>query len=212
MKGSILAISLMAVLILSLAQSTASVNKDKYTELTDELAASNSAKLRIANHSLTQKVMFMAIERPAVAVNRLSIASQEKDAEQESLEFLKSYGELFGLDDAGRQLKTETVKSEKSGRSSVRFQQVHSGIPVFGGELITNLDSAGELASVSGEILPDINLDVNPLVSSKEAEDTALSAVAKWYGGEYQVDVDSLKSTKPELWIYNPILLGVNRN
>jgi bacillolysin len=113
-------------------------------------------------------------------------------------------GELFGIEDQTQELRVEETEEAEGGRSIVSFQQVHKGVPVLAGELNVQVDDANELLVANGEVLPDVSLDVEPGVSSQEARQTAIDKVAKDYG----VDAGNLQATEPELWIYDPALLG----
>ncbi len=89
-------------------------------------------------------------------------------------------------------------------RSLVHFQQVYRDVPLLGGELNVQLNSANQLLVSSGEILPKISLDTDPAVSAGEARDSALKKIAK----DREVDAADLNVSDPELWIYDPTLLG----
>ena len=119
-------------------------------------------------------------------------------------QFLGAYGSAFGLTDQAQELTVERSKATEDGRSVVRFQQVYQGIPVVGGELIVNMDAEKNVLSVSGETLPDIKLDTTASLDADTARQQAIAMVAKTYA----VSADNLATTTPELWIFNPVLLG----
>jgi hypothetical protein len=75
--------------------------------------------------------------------------------------YLGVYARGFGLDDPANQLSLAGTNTMASGRSSVRFQQVHQGVPVFAGELVVNTDDDGNLTSINGEF-PGSDLDNHP--------------------------------------------------
>ncbi len=104
----------------------------------------------------------------------------------------------FGLKNPVSELKLISA-DQVQGRNVTRFQQIYQGIPVMGGEMIVNATGQAELLSLSGEIAPDLALDVNPSISPKQAQLTALEAMAK----SHQVSADALEATEPELWIYD---------
>src|SRR6185436_298500 len=78
------------------------------------------------------------------------------------------------------------------------------GVPVIAGELVADLDAQRNLLSVSGETLPDPNVDTSPRLSSSAARDNATTAVAKGEG----VSGARLDASIPELGIYDARLLG----
>jgi bacillolysin len=81
---------------------------------------------------------------------------------------------------------------------------VHEGVPVLGGELNTQVDEANNLLVATGEVLPEISLDTEPGVESKEAQQAALEKIAK----DRKLEAGALQVSEPELWIYDPSLLG----
>jgi bacillolysin len=102
-----------------------------------------------------------------------------------------------------------SVQAADQGRTFVRYQQVYNStgspaIPVMGGELIVQLNAGKDVLSVNGEILPEIKISPIPSVDIATAQQYALESVAKAYG----TSVGELTATRPELWVYNPILLG----
>ena len=71
-------------------------------------------------------------------------------------------------------MTVERAKATEDGRSVVRFQQVYQGIPVVGGELIVQMNAQKQVLSVSGEVLPEINLDVTPRLDVETARSSAI--------------------------------------
>ncbi len=122
--------------------------------------------------------------------------------EARSRAMLAPYAAEFGLRAPTQELKLASTK-RPGGRQSTRFQQLHRGIPVMAGELIVNGDEQGGLLSISGEIAPDLDVDVQATMSSGAARNAGLEAVAKWT----QRAPQDLRTTEPELWIYDSRLL-----
>jgi Zn-dependent metalloprotease len=118
--------------------------------------------------------------------------------------FLADHGSLFGIDSQARELRTERTRRETQGRSFVRFQQVHQGVPVMGGELVVQLDGQGNTVATTGEILPNVALDVEPTVAESTAQQESVAAVAK----AYRVPAASLSASAPTLEIYDSRILG----
>ena len=117
--------------------------------------------------------------------------------------FLEVYGPKFGLDDPVRDVRLLRAGADGRGHPSARFQQEHQGIPVFGGEILVNMDNEGNLTSISGEISPALSIEVEPRISASDAERMALGAVAKYQ----EVDPSDLVADEPQLWIYDERLL-----
>jgi bacillolysin len=117
---------------------------------------------------------------------------------------LSKYGALFGLRNQAQELRSEGADYAGQGRTVVHFQQVHSGVPVLGGELNVQLTAANELLVANGEVLPGVSLGTNPDVSAAEAREAAVAKIAK----DREANAADLNVTDPELWIYDPTLLG----
>jgi bacillolysin len=171
--------------------------------LLDTLRRQTDDQVRISYHARTGKVRFIGTDaaHPISYPDAPSGAAPQADAARR---FLAAYGSLFGLSDQARQLSVERERQADRGRDFVRFQQVHDGIPVFGAQLIVQLDAARNVRSASGEILPDITLPTTPAISADAAQRSALDAVAKEYG----VAAPALTTSAPRLWVYNPALVG----
>ncbi len=118
--------------------------------------------------------------------------------------FLDVYGKLFGLHESRQQLQVMRQLTLEDGRDFVRFQQLHQGIPILGAEMIVQLDQAKNVRSVQGEMLPESQLNLQPQINSEEAIQSALNLVARNYG----YPIEALQSNQPELWVYDPLLLG----
>jgi len=138
------------------------------------------------------------IQRPAAAAS-LQGASQS---------FLAQYGSLFGLKNPSAELRETVRKKSEGNRSVLRYQQVYQGVPVFGAELMMNLDAANNLISLNGKTISNIDLTVKPKVDAVAAKKSAMVAVAR----KYKLKVASMKASLPELWIYNPVIIGNGAN
>ena len=139
----------------------------------------------------------------------LRIASkQDLSAEDASRGFLSEYGPLFGISSQSKELLTVKTGSVDGLRSFTRFQQLYSGIPVLGGELVVQTDSKNNVITVNGETVSDISAGTEPGIKVDDALTAALASVSK----EYQVDADVLYAEKEGLWFYNPLLLGGEGN
>lgn len=168
-----------------------------------ELYQSSSGDMRIAYHNATGKVRFIAA--PGHFRQTIPIYQTDASAQVAAMRFLTAFGSLFGLSDAQSELSLMKTREAGLGRSMVRFQQHFLGVPVIGGELIVHTADDSAVILASGEILPDLTLSTSPSISAAQARTTAVQAVAKGLG----IDPSALTATEPELWIYDPALLGV---
>lgn len=131
-------------------------------------------------------------------------------------DFLDQYGRLFGLENPDAELVVKSVKpagGAVAGSTVVRFQQVveppedwnltQESLPVLGGELVAQV-SEGETRSVNGEVSTSPQLGDGPRLPAVQAGKIARLQTAKWTGAP----VEALEASEPELWLYDPQILG----
>ena len=157
---------------------------------------------RVAFHRETGKVRFMG-SAPGRPMPRPTSVGAAASSARIARAFLERYGRAFGIADQSEELQVRATRPAPPGRSVVRFQQVHRGVPVLGGELVVNLQADGDVLSASGEVLPDPGISVDPLVTASEARRAAIAAVA----GKRD-ERGGLKATDPALWIHDSRILG----
>jgi Zn-dependent metalloprotease len=166
-----------------------------------QLRQSAGGATRIARHAETGKLRFLATESQQALWRSNDIAAAS--AEQVSRAFLSVYGALFGL--RGQERELALMQQERAaGGEFVRFQQLYQGVPVLAGEIVVQTNRQRAVMSASGEIMPELQLDIQPGLAADAAAQRGLSAIAKAYG----LAASTLQASAPQLWIYNPALLG----
>lgn len=164
-------------------------------------------------HSKTDQVRYLRAKEWNVIKQRMAAIPNFSSHEEAARFFLSndSYGPLFGLKDEKSELKFVdriTIDSGSNatfiGRTFVRFKQLYNDVEVFGGEIIVQLNARNELLAIIGEILPDIDISTDPSVSSSSARQTALNYLASFYN----TGISQMKSSDPELVIYNTKITG----
>jgi Zn-dependent metalloprotease len=158
---------------------------------------------RVAYHPETGEVRFLTTPRGR-PIPRPPALPRTAAPEAAARGFLAEHGALFGIESEARELRATRTRSGAAGRSFVRFQQLHRGVPVLAGELVVELDGARNIVATTGEILPDPGLDVVPAVGAAAARQQAIAVVSRTHG----VSTKSLRAATPELWIYDSRLLG----
>ncbi|RPI34878.1 MAG: M4 family peptidase [Chloroflexota bacterium] len=171
--------------------------------LVEKLQQVTGNHVELAYHDETGMVSFIGVD-PEFPIRISSAMPAAASAEMVSRAFLAEYGSLFGLTNATEELAVMRMTASEDGRSFVRFQQVYKGIPVMAGEIIVQTGMDQAVYSAGGEVLPDLNVAINPTLDAETARRIALEAMAK----QYELGVEALQATQPELWIYNPVLLG----
>ena len=168
-----------------------------------QLSQLKSEGARVYRHQETGEVRFIGASKDN-PIDRPPGLPENAAPEAAARAHLAELGELFGIHNQASELRAKGSKELDGGRASTRFQQAHEGVPVLGGELNTQVDEANNLLVATGEVLPEISLDTEPGVESKEAQQAALEKIAK----DRKLEAGALQVSEPELWIYNPSLLG----
>jgi bacillolysin len=171
--------------------------------LVNQLEQETDGTARIAYHSETGQVRFIGVS-PDRPISQPAILEAGASPEEAAWGFLSTYGMLFGLKDPYGELTLMKERTAEGDGAFVRFQQTYQGIPIVAGELIVAVGADRAIVSASGEILPRLDLNTNPTISSEIARQTALETVVKAYG----LSIAELTAATPELWIFNPALLG----
>lgn len=168
-----------------------------------QLLDDGARSARVSVHRETGSLRFLGVESGRVQAPRVAAADPEAAARSH----LEAYAPLFGIHDQSAELAVEDVDrpgTRDEGASSVRFRQVVGGVPVLAGELAVQLDAGGGLVSASGETLADPQVELTPLVTAEQAQQTAVEAVAKGH----QAEGAQLVASTPQRWIFNPVLIG----
>ena len=133
----------------------------------------------ISRHALTGMVSYMGAPASGRAIREATAFDKNATAEDVARSFLSAQGSQFGIANARTDLKVLRETKADNGNNTVRFQQTYQGIPVLAGEMIIHMDSGKNVLSAMGEILPGIDLDINPLIDEAAAVQTALAVTAE---------------------------------
>jgi Zn-dependent metalloprotease len=172
-------------------------------QLIDQLSQAAGGQLRVSYHRDTGKVRFLGTTADH-AITQDFPNGDTISAETAARTFLQSYGSLFGLQNAQEELVVMKDNVLANGRSFTRFQQVYQGVAVIGAELIVQTNAQHGVVSVNGEILPELALETAAAVGEAEALETAVAKISK----AYDIAPSLLVASEPELWIYDPTILG----
>ncbi len=172
-------------------------------ELLGRLQRASSGSLRLARHAHTGRLRFLgaAPDRPIAQPKHLAASATPEHAARA---FLDAFGPLFGTAAQATDLALLSSQLAAPGQSVVRFQQRYQGVPILGAELLIHTGPANSVTSVSGELLPVSDLDIQPRVSAATARQHAIAGVAK----SYQITAAQLIAAAPALWIYDERILG----
>ncbi len=126
------------------------------------------------------------------------------DPDEIATEFVEHNGALFGADGEGSELVTLDTTATEDGGGAVRFQQEIDGVPVLAGQLVVRVDEQGSVRSSAGEALPETAVDTSPTITAGDAAAAAITETVR----QDDVDAGALVTPTPELWIYDPALIG----
>ena len=78
---------------------------------------------------------------------------------------------MLGLENPASELTLAKVQNDALGHTHLRFRQSYWGVPVFGAELIAQLDEQGDLTSISRRLraTPE-KLALTPLLTADQAK------------------------------------------
>jgi PKD repeat protein len=168
----------------------------------------------ISYHSKTKFARFMTSKEGGAIRQRAAVLPEFGSNESAARYYLSdnSYGRLLGIKDQEHELRfilQETISQSNKdiyrNRSFVRFQQVYQGIPVFGGEIVVELSAGKDLMVINGKFVPGIDRSTIPQLLPEEAIKTAIQAVGAAHEG---LNANNFITSIPELYVYNPIIIG----
>jgi Zn-dependent metalloprotease len=163
----------LAAVSLTQASATPTVQAAAGQSLVQKMRAEAQGPVAFSAEAATGKVGFARVARtgdlsPSDAADSLRGAADKASA------YLEKYAAAFGA--APGQLRQTGVRSNRYG-TTVRFQQVSHGVPVFGSMLLAHLDRQGDLTSVNGYASPGADISVIPRLTAGEAAARAIRAV-----------------------------------
>ncbi|MCH8136149.1 MAG: M4 family metallopeptidase, partial [Proteobacteria bacterium] len=107
---------------------------------------------------------------PGNVLQKAETGIGEESANQTVMAFFRAQQSVLGLVDPENELRLHTIQTDDMGHSHLRYQQNYKGIPVFGAELIAQLDDQGSLITINGAYFPTpTKLIVQPTVSKEQA-------------------------------------------
>jgi len=94
-------------------------------------------------------------------------------------DYLRDNPARYGISDPERELSPLDVVAHEGGRT-VRFQQLHRGVPVFGAHYLVQLDDTNDgkqVTAVNGHFFTDLDVPVAPRVGLADARFGALASI-----------------------------------
>ena len=134
-------------------------------------------------------------------------ADSKSSAAAKATAYLDEYATAFGA----RPTELEQVDARSTaGGWTIEYAQSYQGVPVFAGQLQAHVDTQGDLTSVNGFAVPELDVSVTPRLSQDEATSRAVALVRDAPKGSRVLpsDAKDLKAASTQLMIYR---LGTTR-
>ncbi|MFN2144746.1 MAG: thrombospondin type 3 repeat-containing protein [Anaerolineales bacterium] len=147
----------------------------------------------LENNSATDLSVQFEHGFPAFVSGRVPVSGQ--NAGERALDFLNTYKDLYLSTNPDLDLKIRSVGGTDG--QDVTFYQTYKDIPVFGAEMVINLDEE-EVYATYGQMLTEISLEITPDITHQQAEEIARTSLNA-------PDVKILGDS--ELMIFDPSLL-----
>ncbi len=158
--------------------------------------------VRVTTESATGKVGFIAARGAGADLYPDLDAGSTAEAVAKVTSYLDRFGPAFGA------AKGELVRTKADrGRWgwTVSYLQKYQGVPVFGSLIKANVDTDGDLVSVTGFAAPDLKLSVTPRFTPAQAAERAVSVVKADPPTSEEgrkADTSGVKAVDPALVVY----------
>ena len=136
------------------------------------------------------------------------LPSNDARAVDKAAAFMNTYGPLLGA--TGSSQLRQTGRSTDKYGTTVSYEQVYQGVPVFGGTLKAHLDDDGDLTAVNGTAVPNLSLSTTPRLSAQESGKRAVASVRSDPPTSEDGKAGStagIRAVSPELFVYRTGLI-----
>jgi Zn-dependent metalloprotease len=157
----------------------------------------------VAVDELAAQTALVAMD-PATGAPRLvrippgSLQLEGADSKSRAMSFFERFRDAFGLEDPTADLELVKSTEDELGMTHLSFAQIYEGVPVFGARVVAHFDRNGELVTVNGALVPNLELDPSPILGATDAAAIARAVVAKNRGRR----ADELEIVTPVFWVY----------
>ncbi len=119
-------------------------------------------------------------------------------------DFLTKHGKLFGITSIKDELKLLKSSQDNIGFTQVRYQQRYKGIPVYGADLVANVNKDGELRSVNGQFIPNLNINTSPKLTAAKAGEIAVNELKAEFDSNDSPPKGTMTIKETTLVIFDP--------
>jgi thermolysin len=99
-----------------------------------------------------------------------------------ALQYFDQYKAAYRMDSPVEQLSVRMLERDDLGMRHIRFDQMHNGLRVIGGELVAHFSADNVLRTVNGTFVADIQMGVLPNVPESDALRIADSDLQSFFG------------------------------
>lgn len=129
-----------------------------------------------------------------------------------ALAYLEQHSTKYGIMDVFGELAFMSETVDQLQQKHVRFQQIKSGVPVWGRQLIVHFDERGEAMNITGAFLSGLGrIDVQPHVSTDAAAATAVALKGEGWRAANKVLCIYLHEFQPLLAYHITLTRGLER-
>ncbi len=194
-----------------------------------QLADTLPGRARIGYHPGTGRVRFISgtpdrpLATPAAAVSAAGGRFSNASARNEARQFVQRYGQLFGLQAPGRELRVGETRRHSASLgapggglsaattaaavredTTVRFEQVRDGVAVMGGEIVVQLAADGAVLSAAGEVLPSA---AAATTDARVGATAARNTGAAWLARSQDRPTAAVSTHSEGLGLYDPRIM-----
>jgi len=199
--GIVVGLILATLPCLSAAAVAQALFDDPVSNAIDRMSQAAGAPVETSRSPVNGLVTFMSTRTAPIGVALPATANAEARARV----FLHAHGHAFGIDAPGDAAHVRSRGPDAFGTEHARFQQLHRGVPVTGGEIMVHLRGA-RAVGVNAKILdlPE-PVDTNPTVSADEALAAAETMIADRFG------LSGIVFSRPRLEVFSRGMLEARR-
>ena len=125
--------------------------------------------------------------------------------------FMAQRARDLGFAGRGHTFEVDRRITDAQGYTHIRLQHLWRGVPVFGSFVILHADASGVLRIVNGGFVPEINRDIQPVVSADQAIDIAQSKtgadIYRWELPEQEALLKEIHNDPARSWRPAPRLV-----
>ncbi|MBU0558947.1 MAG: M4 family metallopeptidase, partial [Bacteroidetes bacterium] len=181
----------------------------------------NNVYPQVKNEQIMEKArsIYQKIERIVIdpqravptTVRGILASNVNLNDDKQARSFLQKSADLFKINNQTDGFITKKVFTDEIGMTHLKLQQEYKGVLVWGSELILHSTSANQIREINGKFIPNLNIDINPSISSGGALEIALNnlgdAEYRWLNPEREKIIKEVYKNDSRSWKPDPKLM-----